>query len=782
MPKSVSRLRHSDDPAPANRPILDGTTSPHYPGPSHVIPCDITVGSRLLLTRASLSLDCSLIVAAVTEDRRPRHGAPDYRADMRQIPGQRHPDQPAYDPDGADHGPGYGSGDLVDPALLPADAETTRFEAPRPSFDPSWPPRRDTSWAAPAERAAFWPEEPAAPAASSTDPAAGQAEESWFGDGRSQRLAEEDVSSGQGGRGADRRPYAAAREDTYLHGQDGYAAGRDGYGLESVAGHAYSTGADGYAGSDAFPAGPDSYAGGDASSAGHGGYAGSDAYPGGPDIYAGREAYPGGPDSYAGSDAYPAGHDSYAGGNAYPAGHDSYAGDDASPAGHDSYAGDDASSAGHDGYTEDDGSAADVGRYAGGDAHLIGNNGYAGNDASLAGGDGFGADAGPSDNAGVFERDWASDGAGTYEQDPAGAGGAYKRDSAGHGAGAYERDWAGRGAGAFERDSAGDGAGGFERDSAGDGADAYRHEGLDLEPETGAYRRDGAGIGDGDPWVGRADAAGTGRLSDAETALFAGPWSDPSATETNMIDLSAPRAEPRSHRDGRRRRAGIVALAAAGAFLAGAAGYIALRPDSSSSQPTAGGVVTSAPAATTDPALDAPAAEPTTTAPSASASPVSSSPSPTTAAPTTTAPTTEAAAAPTLKAPTVPATTRPSTTAPTTAAPTRTTAPAATTPAAAPLTAVYGFDTSGDSGYVGTVTVNNPGSTAVTGWQVRLSVPSDAEITVLSGGVTASTSGSRVTFGGAAIAARDSVTFTFSMRSDGDDLPSGCTINGNPCS
>jgi hypothetical protein len=83
---------------------------------------------------------------------------------------------------------------------------------------------------------------------------------------------------------------------------------------------------------------------------------------------------------------------------------------------------------------------------------------------------------------------------------------------------------------------------------------------------------------------------------------------------------------------------------------------------------------------------------------------------------------------------------------------------------------------------VGTVTVTNPNASAITDWQVRLTVPSGADVDVLSGGASASTSGSRVSFGGPAVGAKSSLTFTFSVQSDSDTQPSGCTINGNACS
>ncbi|MEV4343875.1 cellulose binding domain-containing protein [Actinoplanes sp. NPDC049596] len=570
----------------------------------------------------------------MTEDRRPRHGAPDYRADVRQIPGADAP---------------------------PADAETARMEAP-PSFDPSWPPRRD---------ATIWP--------GGTEERAAQAHETaWTGDVPHQRPAG-DWNAATGGE-------TWAAPNGYAHPADGQQQD-DGYDAYQQDG--YPAGHDGYARNDtAYPAGPD----GPAYSADPDG----GAYP---DGYGPNEAYA--PDAGA-HDGYGQNYDGYGRNEAYPAGLDGR--DD--PAGHDGYARNAAYGPGGEGYGHDA-------------------------DTFAPGADGYGTDA----YGRAAEADTLAPGADGY--------GPGAHEGFGPEAEAYPRDDSG-----FERP----GAGGPDRDGAGVGAYG---QGAGGEPA------------ENDPWVGRA----------GETALFAGEWAEP-AGETGMIDLSAPpRAEPRSHREGSRRRAGVVALAAAGVFLAGAAGYIVLRPDSSPA-PNNAAVATSAPVESPDPTLDAPVAEPTTTAPSAS--PAGTSTSPTTAAPTTEAATTTAPAAP------VPVTTKPAATTPaarpTTTAPTKTLAPTPTTaPAAAPLTAAYGFS-NGDDGYVGTVTVNNPGTAAATDWQVRLTIPSGASITVLSGGVSGSASGTRATFSGGSIGARSSLTFTFGLQTDSDDLPSGCTINGSPCS
>ncbi|MFF5078946.1 cellulose binding domain-containing protein [Actinoplanes sp. NPDC000266] len=598
----------------------------------------------------------------MTEDRRPRHGAPDYRADVRQNPG---------------------SDDAFSafPAAPPADAETTRFEAPRPSFDPSWPPRRDASW---------------------PEPASDDFPDHHTGGIPRQRTG--DI------------PYDGAGDISYQNAGEEWTGGAANETWAEPHGYAYSAdgnGYNGYAQNEAY-----------AASAEQGGAQadGFDAF--------GNGAYP------ASQDGYSEGHD-----GGYSAGHDG-----GYSAGHDAFDRNDTYVPGGEGYDRD-------GDQYGQDAHAYG------------------------PEAGAYERDSGALGAEdayARSRDAFGSqGGAYGHDEDAYRAQADE-------AGAYPRDGAG-----LEMSDGreGPGSEAYEQAGVDADP----YGATGTGLGapESDPWVGRAGAAAGGRLAEAETALFAGPWGEDGngtvAGETAMIDLSTPRAEPRSHREGNRRRAGVVALAAMGVFLAGAAGYIVLRPDSSSS-PTTAAVATSAPVETAAPTEDAPVAEPTTTAPSVSASPASTSASPTTAAPTTEAATT---APPVANAP---ATVKPSPTAPaarpTTAspAPTKTLVPAPTTTASAPLTAVYGFDNGGDGGYVGTVTVNNPNAAAVTDWQVRFTIPSGATITVLSGGVSASAGGSRVTFGGATVGARNSVTFTFGMESDGDDLPSGCTINGNACS
>jgi hypothetical protein len=307
-----------------------------------------------------------------------------------------------------------------------------------------------------------------------------------------------------------------------------------------------------------------------------------------------------------------------------------------------------------------------------------------------------------------------------------------------------------------------------------DGGRAARHGAASSEgPATG--RVDG-------PATGRVDGTGTGWSDDAAWGRFEG--SEP------LIDLSAPRAEPVTHR-GRRHRLPLVVIAAAlSVVAAGGAGYALLRgdPDQTTAS-SAPGTVTSAapdsapglgnrllpdgdPVATTAPAP--PAATPTartatsapagsaTTAPHGSASAAPSS-APTTA---TTSPAASAAPSPPTSSPTPPA-------------------PVAIAPAT-PLTAAYSFTIDDDAltGYVGSVRVANPRSTAAS-WSVQLTVRGGDRLTVESGDVTASRDGVDVTFrpsGDAEIPARGSVTFSFAVNGTLDALPSRCAVNGKPCS
>jgi hypothetical protein len=422
----------------------------------------------------------------VTEDRRPRHGAPDYRADVRPIPSA---------------------------AALPADEDTARFEPPRPSFDPSWPPRREAPAAEPAAVDAW---------AGEGEPPGYPAEQvSWDGQGAIPRQRTDEPGGWFDGTGEEgSSPYARGDDEVY----------NDAYGVDDQG----NVNGDGYA-------------------------AQNDAYPHGADGY----GTPG--DTY----------ENHADGYGNPG--DSY----------ENHA----------------------------DGYGIQGDGYE------AQGDGYGdAYQTPHDA--------------TYAQDNA----------------AY----------------------GEHADTYGQGSSAYAALGNPYAPAP-----------EDDAWADRPGDSTDTRLAAGETALFASRWNDPQngrpaadpGTE-NLIDLSSPleftgtRAEPRSHRGERRRRAGIVALAAAGVFLAGGAGYLALRP-SSSSQPTAADVATSAPAATTDPTPEAPPATIGTTPPSAAASPVSSSPSASTAPATTEATTAPRTTAPAAADPTTPQA-RPTTAGP---APTKTLAP-----------------------------------------------------------------------------------------------------------
>jgi hypothetical protein len=90
----------------------------------------------------------------------------------------------------------------------------------------------------------------------------------------------------------------------------------------------------------------------------------------------------------------------------------------------------------------------------------------------------------------------------------------------------------------------------------------------------------------------------------------------------------------------------------------------------------------------------------------------------------------------------------------------------------------------GLSGYQGRVVVSNPGTAAVTGWQVTLSLPAGETATRVSG-ANAKQSGSTVTFTpqkSATVATGSSVTFTFQVSGVLGGPPTGCAIDGRPCS
>jgi hypothetical protein len=91
----------------------------------------------------------------------------------------------------------------------------------------------------------------------------------------------------------------------------------------------------------------------------------------------------------------------------------------------------------------------------------------------------------------------------------------------------------------------------------------------------------------------------------------------------------------------------------------------------------------------------------------------------------------------------------------------------------------------GLGGYVGTVRLDNPGRTAAVGWRVRLTVPGGNPV-VPGEGVAVVQNGEQVVFrpraGLARVPAGDSVSFTFTVGGVLAAEPSGCFIDGDPCS
>jgi hypothetical protein len=91
----------------------------------------------------------------------------------------------------------------------------------------------------------------------------------------------------------------------------------------------------------------------------------------------------------------------------------------------------------------------------------------------------------------------------------------------------------------------------------------------------------------------------------------------------------------------------------------------------------------------------------------------------------------------------------------------------------------------GLGGYTGQVSISNPGDAGVVGWQVILTLPSGATVDDASG-ARATQSGRTVTFtptdatrdvGGGA-----TVEFTFTVSGLLAGQPTGCAIDGHPCS
>jgi len=116
--------------------------------------------------------------------------------------------------------------------------------------------------------------------------------------------------------------------------------------------------------------------------------------------------------------------------------------------------------------------------------------------------------------------------------------------------------------------------------------------------------------------------------------------------------------------------------------------------------------------------------------------------------------------------------------------------PAPGTPtAAASLTATYRYVVGGVTevltGYVGTVRITNKGASPAIGWTVRLTVPLANAVTVETSDVVVTREGSTVVFTPlppvAPIAAGDTKAFSFELSGPLAAVPTGCTVNGTPC-
>jgi hypothetical protein len=405
--------------------------------------------------------------------------------------------------------------------------------------------------------------------------------------------------------------------------------------------------------------------------------------------------------------------------------------------------------------------------------------------------------------------DDGSEGRGAGYDDPAasygGRGVGYGRPDTGHGDPAAS--YGGRGVG-YERPD----------DGYGDAAATYAGQGVGYQRPDAAYGDPAAGLGGPDsgfegPAAGQDDrewaaaggaaagglyagapgggaAAGgaiAGGLFDGPGGMYDGPprveWV--SAEETAVaggavIDLSAPRGLPVTHRGRNRRRRGIVVAAALGAVLAGGTGYAALRGlglDGSTQKNAEVPLVTIAP--TTGPAV--PDDSPSIGLPSSAATSgaKTTSPSPSVSA-SATAPATHATT------PGAPASTGVVVIAPPSPAKTNSphvvtpTAPASSNSASAAAVTARFSQISDAQGLVGSVVVSDSGSVASGSWTMQVTIPG-ASAVVTTGGVSGRISGNVVSLSGPSIDAGDSLSFTFTVSGPLTGSASGCSINGDAC-
>ncbi|GGM96932.1 hypothetical protein GCM10010109_00550 [Actinoplanes campanulatus] len=237
----------------------------------------------------------------------------------------------------------------------------------------------------------------------------------------------------------------------------------------------------------------------------------------------------------------------------------------------------------------------------------------------------------------------------------------------------------------------------------------------------------------------------------AETMTMAAVRTEPSPAYASGAEADGPRHAAPSH------RARVAVVAAAGVAVLAAAATV---PTWGGDEPETPVVPVAAPVPVESAAETVPPAAPTPSA-SAVASP-SATPSP------SKSPSRSAKAKPRLTVPTG-----------------RTSRSTSAAPAGggAVLSASYGYQLD-DTGYRGSVRVSNTGTVAAADWTVALTVPGAETVTVTSGAVTVGQSESTVTFrpSGAGVPASGAVSFSFTLAPAPTEPPTGCTLDGQPCS
>jgi hypothetical protein len=331
---------------------------------------------------------------------------------------------------------------------------------------------------------------------------------------------------------------------------------------------------------------------------------------------------------------------------------------------------------------------------------------------------------------------------------------------------------------------------------AGDaGPIARRADDAGVARLRGAYLDDGlpgAGPGGGRHSAGVAHGGLGDRSGPGGDARYAGPprveWvrgDETVVTGGALIDLAVPRGAPVTHRGQSRRRRTVVVVAALGAVLAGGTGYAGLRAlglGQGTTQKNAElPLVTIAP--TIDPSLpdDSPSIGIPSSA-SASAQKSASASSSASASATTSAPgdrTAPAKPSGSSSVVVIPAPTPAATGSSQTVKPLPPTGSAGDS--AAPVTARFTQVGNDEDGYVGTVTLHNPGS-AAPGWTVTMTAPGAGQVTVAGGGVTLRRDGDALTFTGPELDAGGTFTYSFAVAGPLSGPLGGCSVNGAACS